>query len=181
MLVINLVMNTVLSLTGCPKADRMPQETPIERALYAAKTSTAKAQYKGESLSEKQKVYRVRLRHNTGRCEAPDYEIFAYGRWTRLFLEVDEGSTRDFIEAFATDQRKPSTLKSTLWVQGNWSDESYTSPRGVSWPIFSVVALDRATTMEPNTRTKSSQPQRIVLWAHQGTPCAPYTSLGPTP
>lgn len=134
----------LLLLTGCTRADSSQPPTlerpPLERAMAQAALALTRAGEAALVESDTLRSYTLRLRFNPGRCDAPDYEIFAHGGWQRAAITAEEEAAlaklRDY-QAQLTD-----SPFAELEVTGGWDERVWTTPRGVEWPVFLVQRVE---------------------------------------
>lgn len=118
--------------------DQPPGEVALERARQILDESRQLAFRK----SEDQDSYRVRLRYNPPRCDAPVFEIRAHGRWTRVWLDGSD-EVRDKIDTFrqAKQDADGASRRQTADIAGRITDERRAST-GRNYPVFWVETFE---------------------------------------
>lgn len=134
----SLVFVLWVAICGCRNVGGDPDRSGLEVALGKSQVATSNAVRKGFGRSERQKSYAVRARYNPSRCSAPDFEVWAYGKWIRAELEPRDAAGAREIEAFR-ERVRDATLEE-LAVVGAWSSGKERTARGVEWPIFELTS-----------------------------------------
>ena len=130
--------------------------------------------------ADDQPVYAVPLRYNEAHCGAPSFEIHAYGRWTRIFLE-GETAIRSAIEDVLTSEAAEGELRSVT-ARGDIIDQRKTSG-GVSYPVFEVQSFDEPVSDE-SALLDSRPDARAVAFrslSRGSSTSTPYCLLIPRP
>lgn len=130
LLAVLLGLTTACSTPGPPR-------DPVEDAFIESQEALLSGIDEGFEESESVDEYVVTTRHNPCRCEAPKYEIYIHGRWTRVFLEADDAVMAKIRERFARDQSALTTVE----LRGSLSGDETTS-RGIEFAVFEVSRVD---------------------------------------
>jgi hypothetical protein len=102
---------------GCATApDEQP--TPLQQANRTAERQVDRAVERGYDASEDLSSYTVRIRYNPPRCDAPAFEAYLYGRWTRVYLEAGR-KQRDRIDAIE-EEAQPLGTRTVEGVPTGW-------------------------------------------------------------
>jgi hypothetical protein len=96
-------MGLLFVSVGCstPKGTTTRQEEPSEQAVDESRQRVGRSLDRAFKASEDADSYTVLARHNPCRCDGPDFEIRAHGKWTRVYLEGKSEQTEavaDFVE-----------------------------------------------------------------------------------
>jgi len=134
----SLVLVLAVAAWGCRGVGGDPERSGLEVALDKSHAATSNAVRKGFGRTERQKSYSVRARYNPSRCSAPDFEVWAYGKWTRADLEPLDAAAAREVEAFR--ERVRDAAFEELAVVGVWSARRKRTARGVEWPIFELTS-----------------------------------------
>lgn len=133
-----LSISVALMLSACTSdAPAKRVGTPLEQALKQSQQLVNVGLSDALEESEDQDSFRVFVRFNPGRCEAPEHEVLLRGSWRRAYLTPDT----DLIEEAIASMREERFGLGHLAVTGRLSG-SQRSERGVDWPVFLVLTLD---------------------------------------
>ena len=129
---LRILASTAL-MVGCSSTPEIP---PDELALGASQDVIQSGLIAGDEESNQQDLYTVTARYNPSRCDCPPFEIFAYGRWLRVYFEGSIRETR-VIEDFARKSQEGSAGK-YLRLRGRLTQESQRSKRNTIHPVFEL-------------------------------------------
>lgn len=137
-----LHISTLLSfalLFGCATGKSSKRSVPPEKKAVR----TGQAHVRGGledafEASEKRDVYTVRGRFNEPRCDAPDFEVFAHGKWTRAYLDGKNDLTQK-LESLEEKARESNSLE-TLELRGRFSGKRR-AETGLKYPVFWVESV----------------------------------------
>lgn len=110
-----------------------PLELALEQSQKSIQASLADAAEESDDLDS----FRVFVRFNPGRCEAPEYEVLLRGSWQRAYLTPDTDPLEEALNAMREERFGLGHLAVTGRLSG-----SQLSDRGVKWPVFLVLTLD---------------------------------------
>ena len=138
-----LAIVVVAGATGC--ANSGPKPDPLQEALAESREVVADGVEDGFEESETVDEYVVRARQNPCPCEAPPYEVYVHGRWTRVFLEGAEAVVAE-VDGHFEEANEVGEL-AVVSVRGEMSGDR-TSEEGLEFPVFEVAGLGHATEEE---------------------------------
>ncbi|MFB6264003.1 MAG: hypothetical protein ABEL76_10330 [Bradymonadaceae bacterium] len=104
--------------SGC-KTSNGNTVPPDRRALDRSIRLVAEGRRRARSASNSLDAYDLRARFNPPRCEAPPFEVYAHGRWNRVFIAAPKKVDRKlqkFRERATGDQ-----AFATLLVRGRFA------------------------------------------------------------
>lgn len=119
----------MLGLAGCASG---PDRTPRDEAIVEASEEVLVGVEVGATSANERPGYRVLLRHNPSRCPCPDYEIFVFGAWERVWIDGSEAALAR-VEAF-----RDSGEQRTMAIRGVLTTERRPSERQVVYPVFEI-------------------------------------------
>lgn len=132
---------TTLCLLAAPWVGCASSPAPLAPPLRALQTSSqrverslSQARDEAEDLGD----YRVQIRYNVPHCGAPRFEVLAYGRWTRVFLNGADETLVALEEGMRSDNDVLTT--SSTFVLGSLRG-SRQAQGGADYPIFEVDAI----------------------------------------
>jgi hypothetical protein len=128
-----LIAASACSTPGPEKPD------PVEQALSQSKDAVVIGIDEGFEESESVEPFVVEARLNPCRCEAPRFEIYAHGRWTRVFLEGDEALLAEIDEQLS--QRIDELEFGGLALRGAIDGQETTS-EGIQYAVFEVEEIE---------------------------------------
>jgi hypothetical protein len=123
----------VVVAAGCAKPG--PKPDPQVVAFGATQSAVVDGVAEGVDESESLDEYVVQARHNPCSCDAPAYEVFIHGRWTRVYLDGDEEHL-DEVEQTLREGRQDLKLP-TIELHGA-VDGRRRNERGVRFAVFAV-------------------------------------------
>jgi hypothetical protein len=116
-----------------------PKPDPVEQAFSQSKRAVVTGVDEGFDESESVERFIVQARLNPCRCEAPRYEIYAHGRWTRVFVEGDEALVAKLDNELG--RRMEDSNLAAFALKGSMDGEESTT-QGVRYPVFEVETLE---------------------------------------
>ncbi len=84
----------------------------------------------GVRTTSRQGPFLLPVRYNPAECDCPEYEIYAYGRWVRVFVD-SHGEARD-----ALARLRDGEILATARLRGRISPELRTAESRVRYPVF---------------------------------------------
>lgn len=122
---------------GCagPSAETIP---PERRAVEASRGAVARSVQRGLRVSDDRDSYRVPVRLNPPRCPGPDWEIYAHGRWTRVYLEAGH-RLEGRLDGLRSRLSEGGGL-ATATIEGAIDGRRRTDT-GLRYPVFYVTSL----------------------------------------
>ncbi len=107
---------------------------PRERAMEVSRVRVESASREAAVVSEQEVSYALRLRQNPGRCGAPEFEVRAYGRWERVWLEASTDALAEELEAWGAE----ASVGEERVEQVKFTRETRADARGAVWSVLSV-------------------------------------------
>jgi hypothetical protein len=137
-LYLGLALGIQLGVSACSTTPG-PTPDPVEQAFSRSQETVITGIDEGFEDSEGLDQYVVQARLNPCRCEAPRHEIYAHGRWTRIFLEGDEALVADIDEKLT--QSAQNLDLTSLAIKGIIDGEKST-PQGIKYLVFEVEEIE---------------------------------------
>ena len=162
-------MNTLLRLIPClalcvsacgAQPGPGPALGPKARALKEAQASVTESKAEAREASEDADSFALLVRHNPARCDAPEFEVYMRGRWTRAYLDVEVPRVNALLEGLRASSLKGTTLK----VNALPTTSTKLSGLRVAWPIVEIVGLAQSDAEEAS----SAAPAAALV---QSSPC----------
>lgn len=104
--------------------------TPTEWAITRSNRHVHDSIRAGVRTTSAEGPFEVPVRHNPADCACPPYEVFAYGRWIRAFIDADP-RTRELLERL----RDGDSL-ATVRLRGDLAADLRASESRVRYPVF---------------------------------------------
>jgi len=135
------VIVTSVVASGCATGSSSSGEdvSPKERAVRAGHQKIRGGVRQAFEETESSTSYTLPARYNPPRCEGPDFEVFAHGRWNRVFLDTGD-TLRDTLESFETDEQAVNDTQ-PIQFEGTWRG-SRTTDNGLEYPVFRVTSIE---------------------------------------
>lgn len=134
MLFCSLVVGACATDNGASEPEKPPELQVVERARGDVHDGIDQ----GFQTSEDQDSYRVPVRYNVPRCDAPAFEIRVHGRWTRAWLEGPD----EVGEQLESLREEPGEAAGENFeISGSFSGERE-AETGVSYPVFWTTELE---------------------------------------
>lgn len=109
---------------------------PSERALRRSLEATSTAVDRGVRAAEAMEDVPLVGRFNPCRCPAPDFEIYARGRWQRIIVDGDEAIIDDLIEQARAAEEQGRLASLRLW--GRLDGSADYAETAIEYPRFRV-------------------------------------------
>ena len=132
-----IVMGLLFVSVGCstPTATTTRKEDPSEEAVDESRQRVTRSLDRAFKASEAADSYTVFARYNPPRCDGPDFEIRAHGKWTRVYLE-GKSNQEETIADFAEKKEAWRLLE----VEGRFSGKRR-AETGLKYRVFDVEAV----------------------------------------
>lgn len=114
-------------LAGCA-TNRL---TPVDAARAAVGDTIADAERRSSNQSE----FTVLIRYNPADCECPDWEVYAWGRWVRAYVQGRPEALAP-LESLRNSQDPVARAS----ITGTLDERARLSRRNVRYPVFLVSA-----------------------------------------
>ncbi len=138
----HLLIVASIVTSGCATGSSTGGEevSPKERAVRAGHQKIRGGLQQAFEETESSAPYTLPARYNPPNCEGPDFEVFAHGRWNRVFLETDD-KQRETLESL---ERSEQTITDAQPIQfkGEWSGTRRTES-GLKYPVFWVKSIEK--------------------------------------
>lgn len=121
------------------------KRTPLQRAIIQGQRNVTEGIVEGIEESEDLDQFRFQVRHNPGRCEAPVYEVFLKGRWTRAYFNLERPEFQAQLDLLA----QQTDVLAVLWVKGKMTEAVKLSAKRVAWPLVDIIAVENNTLTAP--------------------------------
>lgn len=137
-----LLIATAIVGSGCATGSTSSGEdiSPKERAVRAGHQKIRGGVQQAFQKTESSAPYTLPARYNPPKCEGPDYEVFAHGRWNRVFLNTD-ATQRERLESLESDEQTVTDAQPVRF-EGEWNG-SRTTESGLDYPVFRVKSIER--------------------------------------
>ena len=106
--------------------------TPLQAAHAAGGSAVAEGVVDGRRASANQPHFTVPVRYNPADCECPEWEVYAYGKWMRVYVQGRPEAVA------ALEGLRSSDPLSLGTVNGRFDDRPLFSRRNVRYPVFLV-------------------------------------------
>ena len=116
-------------LSACSSA---PEITVNEEATLEATAELENSREAGDLAANDRAAYDVPIRFNPSRCPCPDFEVWVYGAWQRVWLEGSPEAVKT-AETIARTGGGESTIRGTLTAAER------PSARNVNYPVFELL------------------------------------------
>jgi hypothetical protein len=113
---------------GCASG---PEITPSQEAALEAAADLESARVVGDVAANDRTSYSLPIRFNPSRCPCPDFEIFVFGAWQRVWLD----GAPDAVQKARTIARTGGGAGN---VRGVLTGATRPSTRSVNYPIFEI-------------------------------------------
>ena len=135
-----VVVAIVLLVAGCASGGGSTEKpSPSEKALRASQKRVVRSLEDAFERSEKLDDYTVRARYNPPKCDGPDFEVFAHGKWTRAYLDA-KSELQEKIEGLKPDDEMVGGGEA-ITFRGEWNGMRK-AETGLEFPVFWVVAIE---------------------------------------
>jgi hypothetical protein len=126
----------VWAVVACGCVTSAPERAvpPEVRAMEASRARLERARGEAFRVSEAGESYALRLRHNPGRCGAPEFEVRARGRWERVWLDA----STDELAAELEQWGERAGVGEERVAPARFARERRPDARGAVWPVLSV-------------------------------------------
>ncbi len=124
----------IILLSACGSVKRSPSQDAILRSMNTVESLRVDASIQANSKQE----YSLVARYNPGKCDCPQFEIFAYGEWQRAPFSGEKSAllaSRNFANA-GTDTMK------RVNIRGRFSGEKEAAPNGVIYETFQLSKFE---------------------------------------
>lgn len=115
----------VLGSYACSSAPEIPADQVARMGVENGVVAAAEA-------SEDIGVVETKIRYNPARCECPDYEVFLYGGWKRVFLTGPLNTVSEL------QNRMTSKSLEIARVSGRLTDATRLSRENVRFEVFEL-------------------------------------------
>lgn len=115
----------VLGSCACSSAPEIPADQVARMGVENGVMAAAEA-------SEETGVLETHIRYNPARCECPDYEVFLYGGWKRVFLTGPLNTVSEL------QNRMTSRSLEIARVSGRLTDTTRLSRENVRFEVFEL-------------------------------------------
>lgn len=119
-----LVLSLAVGSGACASNGKLPP-------VAAAKHSVSEGITIGARNASSRNTVTIPIRYNPAECECPGWEVRAFGRWIRVFLEPTDAPQL----AALRESRDPLA---TAEVTGRFAESSRLSERNVRYPVFAI-------------------------------------------
>ena len=124
-----------LVVSGCVTTQVVDDVPPKQRAMGTARQGVVEARAGALELADGEDSYALTLRYNAGRCGAPPFEVWARGRWERVWVDADTQALSEDLERWS----EGASARDVRALRVRFEGEERGDERGASWPV--VVAL----------------------------------------
>ena len=119
-----LLLGLAVAFGACASNGDLP---PVAAAQHTISESVAV----GSRNASNRPNVTLPVRYNPADCECPGWEVRAFGRWIRVFLDSDD-------TAHLTALRHNDDPLATANITGRFSETPRLSERNVRYPVFST-------------------------------------------
>lgn len=128
--------------SGCANT---PDRTPLDAAFAESGQTVEESLARAGDTANDRDSYELLIRYNAPHCGAPSFEILAFGRWTRVFLDGREDMLNQLEDALVGED--PNEGLRVAVAVGAMVGERETQ-KGLEFPVFEVESYEAGASPE---------------------------------